>query len=542
MSKMYFLPFRPAFDSAGVSVPGSQHYFTLAGTNTPSAPFTDAALTTRTENPVVANGIGYLDPIYLDPAISYRVRIYDADATVGVDTPLEEYDPYIPALANADIFSDLAGTDGADLVGTTNGGTLQDFLDKADTKDHGQVAAGVVELWARTKQFSGDTGGTSRIDGLKNTTELDGTHSVDEVRGIELGLQLYHDSAAAITNNAYGLLGYTRIGLNGTKNGTAAILRGIDYHTAIEGTGNVTTIMNFNSGDMDFLVGTGHTTNAYGFRSGNMGHATRVTALAAGFLCDDQTAGATITAGFYSGLGSGTGKWNFLANGSAPSAFSGNVRIGDITAPSDALEVRGFLKASSNGNIGSAGSLHELTNDGSGLAATIRSRHASTPGGLQINFTAASPNNQTQTFLTGIDSTNTKFSIFSDGTINTRGGLLSTGGAGVGYAAGAGGTVTQATSKSTAVILNKVVGQITLNNASLAANTIVSFTLTNSQIAADDDVRVWVKSGNAGVGTYRVASEGNASGSRSIVVENKTAGALAEALVLGFDIIKGVIS
>jgi hypothetical protein len=153
MSKMYFLPFRPAFDSAGVSVPGSQHYFTLAGTNTPSAPFIDAALTTHTENPVVANGIGYLDPIYLDPAISYRVRIYDADATVGVDTPLEEYDPYIPALANADIFSDLAGTDGADLVGTANGGTIQDFLDKADTKDHGQVAAGVVELWARTSSF-----------------------------------------------------------------------------------------------------------------------------------------------------------------------------------------------------------------------------------------------------------------------------------------------------------------------------------------------------------------------------------------------------
>jgi hypothetical protein len=48
---------------------------------------------------------------------------------------------------------------------------------------------------------------------------------------------------------------------------------------------------------------------------------------------------------------------------------------------------------------------------------------------------------------------------------------------GIGYATGAGGTVTQATSKSTAVTLNTVTGAITMNNAALAAATIVSFTL-----------------------------------------------------------------
>jgi hypothetical protein len=114
---MYFLPFRPAFDSAGITVPGSQHWFTLTGTNTPSAPFTDATLATPLENPVVANGVGYLPPIYLNPALTYRVRIYDAGAEVGVDAPLEEYDPYVPALANADIFSDLADASGSGLVG-----------------------------------------------------------------------------------------------------------------------------------------------------------------------------------------------------------------------------------------------------------------------------------------------------------------------------------------------------------------------------------------------------------------------------------------
>jgi hypothetical protein len=58
--------------------------------------------------------------------------------------------------------------------------------------------------------------------------------------------------------------------------------------------------------------------------------------------------------------------------------------------------------------------------------------------------------------------------------------------AGFGYASGARGTVTQATSKSTGVTLNNAVGDITLNAASLAAGTTVSFVLTNSAIAATD--------------------------------------------------------
>jgi hypothetical protein len=64
------------------------------------------------------------------------------------------------------------------------------------------------------------------------------------------------------------------------------------------------------------------------------------------------------------------------------------------------------------------------------------------------------------------------------------GAVVSTGAGGVGYATGAGGTVTQATTKSTGVTLNKITGQITMNNASLAAGTLVSFTLTDSTIAA----------------------------------------------------------
>lgn len=112
---------------------------------------------------------------------------------------------------------------------------------------------------------------------------------------------------------------------------------------------------------------------------------------------------------------------------------------------------------------------------------------------------------------------------------------------GLGYRTGVGGTVTQATSKSTGVTLNKSTGKITLNNASLAANTEVSFTFTNSQIAANDIVRINV-SGAATPGSYLVQAENAAAGSCVISVRNLTGGALSEALGLNFVVIKGATS
>ena len=59
-------------------------------------------------------------------------------------------------------------------------------------------------------------------------------------------------------------------------------------------------------------------------------------------------------------------------------------------------------------------------------------------------------------------------------------------GTGIGYATGAGGTVTQLTDKTTTVVLNKACGTITLAGTALSAATVVSFTITNSTISASD--------------------------------------------------------
>ena len=111
----------------------------------------------------------------------------------------------------------------------------------------------------------------------------------------------------------------------------------------------------------------------------------------------------------------------------------------------------------------------------------------------------------------------------------------------LGYGTGGGGAVTQATSKSTGVTLNKATGAITMNAASLASATTVGFTLTNSVIAANDVVVVSIKSG-ATASSYTVQVGAVAAGSCVIELRNYTGGALAEAVVLQFAVIKGAIA
>ena len=109
----------------------------------------------------------------------------------------------------------------------------------------------------------------------------------------------------------------------------------------------------------------------------------------------------------------------------------------------------------------------------------------------------------------------------------------------LGYSAAAQGTVTQATSKSTGVTLNKSAGQITMNGAALAAATNVAFTLTNSLISANDVMIVNVAGGAATAGTYNVFTSTLTAGSATIVLRNISAGSLSEAVVINYAIIHG---
>lgn len=115
----------------------------------------------------------------------------------------------------------------------------------------------------------------------------------------------------------------------------------------------------------------------------------------------------------------------------------------------------------------------------------------------------------------------------------------STAAGGIGYATGAGGAVTQATSKSTTVALNKVTGQITMNAAALAAGVEVVFTVTNTSVVATDVVVPSIASGGT-AGAYGVGISSTGAGTFDVVVTNQSSGSLSEALVINFVVLKGV--
>jgi hypothetical protein len=120
-------------------------------------------------------------------------------------------------------------------------------------------------------------------------------------------------------------------------------------------------------------------------------------------------------------------------------------------------------------------------------------------------------------------------------------GFLTKGLAGIGFKTGVGGAVTQITSRSTGVTLNKFCGTITTDATSLAAGAEATFAVTNSKVAATDVVVVCVKSGGTTPGSTIATVTAVADGSFSITLTNlHAATADTAALVINFVIIKSV--
>ncbi|RTL72375.1 MAG: hypothetical protein EKK41_05025 [Hyphomicrobiales bacterium] len=106
---------------------------------------------------------------------------------------------------------------------------------------------------------------------------------------------------------------------------------------------------------------------------------------------------------------------------------------------------------------------------------------------------------------------------------------------GIGYSTGAGGTVTQLTSRTTGVTLNTVSGAITLFSAA-GSTTPATFTVTNSAVAATDTIILNQKSGT---NLYILLVTAVAAGSFNVTVYT-TGGTTAEAPVINFAVLKAV--
>lgn len=110
----------------------------------------------------------------------------------------------------------------------------------------------------------------------------------------------------------------------------------------------------------------------------------------------------------------------------------------------------------------------------------------------------------------------------------------------LGYGVGAGGAVTQGAGKGSTVTLNRPAGVITMNNAALGAGAVVSFAVINSVMSTTDVVVLSLLATSVvDPSAYRLEVRQIDSGSFVIRLTNTSAGALSEALIINFAIIKG---
>lgn len=109
--------------------------------------------------------------------------------------------------------------------------------------------------------------------------------------------------------------------------------------------------------------------------------------------------------------------------------------------------------------------------------------------------------------------------------------------AAIGYATGAGAAVTQLTNKTTGVTINSATGQITTANSLLNNGSTAVFQVTNSVVESTDIVLVATPSGNYTARTYNYGA-----GVFDIALTNVSGGALSDAVLITFAVIKCVAS
>jgi hypothetical protein len=206
---------------------------------------------------------------------------------------------------------------------------------------------------------------------------------------------------------------------------------------------------------------------------------------------------------------------------SAENAFSLNVTAASERADICGNALRIALDTSSltfnNGNIG--------TSTFAGAATFSQA----------VTFNGATDSNAAAVFDSTADFNG---AVTLDSTVTASAGLsVTSASAPLGYATGAGGTVTQATSRTQPVTINKTCGAITTHTTSLAAAGEATFTVNNDTVNATDTVVLSIKSGAVATPLAWVSAVAN--DSFNITISNLHAStAETGAIVINFAVIK----
>jgi hypothetical protein len=240
-----------------------------------------------------------------------------------------------------------------------------------------------------------------------------------------------------------------------------------------------------------------------------------------GFNVANSLTGATNNYGFYGNIVAATGAYNLYMAGTAVNYLAGDLGVGTTTTT-------GYGKLTVQSTSSAVAFQLKTTTNVNGIYSTLYE------GFFNTLYSYGSQ------FIVGTTDA-TAFVVNTNNTermrVSVTGDVLVTGAGGLGYGTGSGGAVTQATSRTTGVTLNKTNGAITLVSAA-GSVTYQSFTVTNSTVAATDTIIVNQKSGTD---KYIILVTTVAAGSFQITFAT-TAGVTTEQPVFNFAVIKAVVA
>lgn len=276
---------------------------------------------------------------------------------------------------------------------------------------------------------------------------------------------------------------------------------------------------------------------------------------------------STVNGGTYTGVapnGTGTGagyfaynssdlsnasQVGFFANGSTDAQFRST-----ITGTGTYLPMTFYtggserMRIDTSGNVGvgftpraGQGAFQTYKLVGGGLPAASGTSDpnqvsAINAGGTQLSFGAVvAGHNWIQSRLSSDFAANTNLYLQPNG-----GNTLHVGpNGGLGYGTGSGGTVTQSTSRTTAVTLNKPTGSITMFTAA-GSPTWAAFTVSNSLVSATDIIVLTIR--NGATNYYILQASNIQAGSFTINFATGNSGTATDTPVINFAIIKGATS
>jgi hypothetical protein len=470
---------------------------------------------TEVANPLTTDGNGRFSFYAADGRYSLTVTYGTVTYSV-LDFPLE-FDPFASGAGGFVPASALASASGATLVGTSDG--------------YGNVQTSLSARAINAKPSS------STSNYINQFLDQNGTGN-GQLIGIDIEQALNQSGTIAAYQFGQTTELFTLSANNATWNGQLTSVYGSCNHF---GSGNSTFLAGggfegFNDGPGTATQVVGVSGNAYngGVAAGNpqqtptnngaalnlrgvAGHAINLSsgvvgsAVALYAYTPTNTGGGSITTAYGLFIG------DQLAGATNYAIFTGH----GLNNLGDVLQVtgQGALPAATNQNA------FTVAGGASGVNGTL---YVGDGTGRSLNFSKRTG---------GVDSVLAQF--FDSGTFRLAANVqISAPTKTHGYSTGAGGAVTQLTSKATGVTLNTSAGVITTNNAALAAGAEVSFNFTNSNFNSTAIMVHSVAAGTSTTGAYVITVDNMQGGVCSVCIRNLTAGSLSEAIIINFAVIQ----